>query len=454
MRRKLIVIPVILILAFFLFIQNCSPAHQSKAGKPGEYPTQYPDRIVATWNQDPSSSFNVTWRTDSSITEGQAMIALAKDAPKFHLNAQSVEAKVQNLKADRVGEDVKANYHTATFKNLAPNTLYAYKVGANGKWSEWFQIKTACKQEKPFQFIYLGDAQTDILSHWSRDIRAAFGKASDAAFIIHAGDLVNHAHRNEEWGEWNLAGSFIQSMIPNIAVPGNHEYWRYTDNRDDPRLLSIHWRKQFEFPINGPEGLEETAYYIDYQGMRIIALNSNRKIDEQSKWLEKILKDNPNRWTVTTHHHPIYSSGEGRNNEELRAAWEPIYSKYGVDLVMQGHDHTYARGRTKNIKKGVNVRDRETGTVYVNSVSGSKMYNMRDTKWDPMNGVMKRAAENTQLYQTVSVTHDTLKFRAYTASGELYDSFDIVQQDGQLTNKIIEHPVEVEERTFENTMKY
>ncbi|MDZ7695333.1 MAG: hypothetical protein U5K69_30170 [Balneolaceae bacterium] len=82
-------------------------------------------------------------------------------------------------------------------------------------------------------------------------------------------------------------------MLPSIAIPGNHEYEGYTEELDEQDIeeLSIQWRPQFEFPLNGPDGLEETTYYIDYQGVRIIGLNSNEQIDKQAKWLENVLKD-------------------------------------------------------------------------------------------------------------------------------------------------------------------
>jgi len=460
-------ISLIFIYIVFFGIYGCSPAgeennsthghNHTHQGEPGEYPTQYPDRINVTWNGDPATSFAVTWRTDSTIEQGQAHIAPATPAPQFYRNANTFDSEVTRLKAGKIeGAGVSANYHTVVFEGLKPNTLYAYKVGHDGHWSEWFQIRTASKEQEPFSFIYVGDAQNGILSHWSRSIRTAYAEEPKARFVVHAGDLVNRAHRNVEWGRWNRAGAFIQSKLPGIAVPGNHEYEGYTEEQDEKDIenLSIHWRPQFEFPLNGPEGLEETVYYLDYQGMRIIALNTNEQIDKQTRWLEKVLQDNPNRWTVVTHHHPIYSSAEGRNNEKLRSSWQPLYKKYGVDLVMQGHDHTYARGQTRNITGGVNVKDPSSGTVYVNSVSGAKMYDLGEKGWKSFGGEMQRSAENTQLYQIVHVSRDTMKYRAYTVTGELYDAFDLLQQEGQKSNKMVEKTVEVQQRSFDNTITY
>ena len=58
----------------------------------------------------------------------------------------------------------------------------------------------------------------------------------------------------------------------------------------------------------------------------------------QAQWLDTVLAENPNRWTLVTHHHPIYSGSEGRDNPEMRDAWQPIYDKHHVDLVLAGHE--------------------------------------------------------------------------------------------------------------------
>ena len=205
--------------------------------------------------------------------------------------------------------------------------------------------------------------------------------------MIHAGDLINNAHNDGQWGEWHGAGGWVNGMIPSIPTPGNHEYAPLQP--DGPRTLSAQWRPQFTLPTNGPAGLEETCYYVDYQGVRIISLNTEEKREEQVAWLDRTLANNPNRWTILTFHRPMYSVARGRDNAELRNLWVPIFDKYRVDLVLQGHDHAYAR--SKNLRSGKNVRDNESGTVYVVSVSGPKMYNLEQEEW------MQRAAEDTQL---------------------------------------------------------
>ena len=61
--------------------------------------------------------------------------------------------------------------------------MYAYRVGNGNKhWSEWIQFRTASIESKPFEFVYFGDAQNHILSHWLRTIRMANKVAPNVAF--------------------------------------------------------------------------------------------------------------------------------------------------------------------------------------------------------------------------------------------------------------------------------
>ena len=99
------------------------------------------------------------------------------------------------------------------FNDLKPNTTYLYRVG-DGKfyWSEWIEFTTAKKEYSKTKFVYFGDSQNNVLSQWSRVIRKAYETAPDATFAIHAGDLVNDAHKDVEWAEWFKAGGFIHGQ--------------------------------------------------------------------------------------------------------------------------------------------------------------------------------------------------------------------------------------------------
>lgn len=376
-------------------------------------PSAFPDRITLTWSEDPATTQTVTWRTESGVQQTVAQVRKEDSSPHTDQNFEEYKAATRPLLTKEGREDL---YHHVVFRGLEPATLYMYRVGDGENWSEWFQFRTAEVKgsDHAFSFIYLGDGQNDLKSRWSRAIRQAFRHQPDARFFINTGDLINRAYTDREWGEFHHGASFIHSMIPLIATPGNHEYYRDENNVSH---LDPHWAGQFTFPKNGPAGEQDAVYYIDYQNVRVIGLNtqaanlSDESLEKQAKWLEKVLADNPQTWTILSFHHPIYSTSKNRDNKKLRERLKPLFDQYGVDLVLQGHDHTYARG------KGPNAT--ENGPVYLLSVSGPKMYNSDAEPW------MDVSLTHTQLYQVIHVSPTKLSFEAFKIDGSLFDSFEI-----------------------------
>ena len=137
---------------------------------------------------------------------------------------------------------------------------------------------------------------------------------------------------------------------------------------------------------------------------------------------------------------------------KLRSLWKPVLDKYRVDLVLQGHDHTYGRTGLEtpvaepvtigNVPTGVQNVDTFTGTIYVVSVSGPKMYNINPKPF------MKRVGEDTQLYQIIHIDGDTLRYESRTAIGDLYDGF-VLNKEAGLVNRITELEPAVPERRRE-----
>lgn len=454
-------------------VGEADPPHSQSHShaEPGVQASAYPDRITLSWAQDPSSSLSVSWRTDTTVTAPKAQIAPAAPSPSFQTRARTVDATPHPLDVAGVAPDsvhAPYHYHSVTFDSLQADATYAYRVGDGTHWSEWFHAQTASDQPEPFSFLYLGDAQNNLRSHWSRAIRAAYSKAPGAAFMVHVGDLINHADRNVEWSRWHQASDWIRSTMPMLPVPGNREYsqrgpdWNLSDgsvsgNPAEGTFLSAHWRPQFALPQNGPKGLKEQAYVLDHQGLRLIGLDpwaaavDSTALPRQTEWLQSVLSNTDARWTAVAIHIPIFSTVG--DYEGLREAWKPLFDKYQVDLVMQGHNHTYARGQIQNAVEGANTRS-PSGTVYVTSVAGAKMIEIKEGRWTDYDDIkLQRGGENTQLFQVVRVERDTMKYRSYTVTGERYDAFDLVKRPGNSPNEMIDRvPAGTPERTFENTI--
>ena len=405
-----------------------------------------PVRIVLGWAGDPATSQAVTWRTADPAASPQAQIGPA--AQGCTGAAGPVRTVAAGPRVVRAGSRRSVTHYGAAFTGLTPATRYAYRVGAGTSFSHWHCFSTASADPAPFRFIYLGDAQNGLGKKWPPVVRAAFAAAPDARFVVHAGDLVGDGHDDRQWGAWVAGLGAKASEVPGIPVPGNHDVIRSPLRRvfAAPDL----WNAHFALPANGPGDLPALAgqdYSVDYQGVRIVALDVNAFANEdfqesqrlrvqasQLKWLREVLGANPQRWTVVVQHYPVHSVAKHRDYAAMRRALGALYDEYGVDLVLQGHDHAY--GRTHKVFGSRLADPQAPGTVYAVSVSGSKMYAVTG-RWTYL---MARLHEGEPLYQVVSVDGDRLSYESREADGTSVDAFDLIKTSGAATRYVDRAP--------------
>lgn len=409
--------------------------------------TGIPDRIVLTPGADPSTSMAVAFRTDPRQALAEAEIRRAIASPARDTDAR----RVTGASAPIDTENGHALYHQVRFEDLEPGTAYSYRVrGADG-WSEWIDFRTAQPTNAPFQFIYLGDTQNRILEQGARAMRQAFQYAHNPSLVIHAGDLVasrDDMTHDDEWGQWTQSGGFLFASTPQMPAAGNHEYIDVIGaDGAETRTLSPHWPLQFALPNNGAGEAARTSYFVDYQGVRFIMLDGTAAIDlgaldNQTAWLEQTIAGAGERWTIVVMHQPIFTCARPEDTQPLNARWRPIFDARGVDLVLQGHDHCYGRWSDPP-EPGVQRRRRTTralnGPVYVVSVTGPKMYGLNQRVAQQAD----RWAEDTQMFQIIDVENDQLRYRAFTAAGELYDAFEL-RRDSRGRNRLHERAVDID----------
>ena len=407
----------------------------SPAGLPADVSTdRQPSRVILGFDGDPATSRAVTWRTAVAIAGPVAEIAPDGPSPALDRSAASVRATSTMVDLEGGGTGY---HHTARFSRLRPGGRYAYRVGDGKTWSEWFVFTTAGVAAAPFRFLYLGDAQAGLDSTWPRAVRAAYAHAPDARFIVAAGDTVAEGYDDNLWRQWAAGIGFIAASVPSLPIPGNHDEHRPPTARDSGKVLqpSELWHAHFAVPRNGPAALGELGrpfYYVDYQGVRVIAIDSNpyankdyveneraRVKAEATAWLRAVLSSNPNRWTIVVQHHPIYPVAKGRDYVDMRAALLPLYDEFHVDLVLQGHDHAYARSVPLRAGRPAAAPDR--GTVYMIANSGAKMYEI-DSPWA---GLMTKVFTDVQSYQVIAVDARTLKLESYSADGRPIDTLEL-----------------------------
>jgi predicted phosphodiesterase len=246
-------------------------------------------------------------------------------------------------------------------------------------------------------------------------------------FIVHAGDLVNRAGRDAEWGEWHAAAGWINRSVVAIPTPGNHEY--------GSKQLTTHWRPQFTLPENGVKGLEETNYYVDIHGVRMVALNSNRMQKEQAEWLDNLFPTTRTAGPCSPSTTPSIPRPALATTRRLRELWQPILDKHRVDIVLTGHDHTYARS---NLRTGLNTQEGTAGTVYVVSVSGPKMYNL--DREDPGCSVPPRTRSSARSFALTATPCSTRPAPPVASSTMPSTSTSSQGKPNQLVNKVPQTP--------------
>jgi 3',5'-cyclic AMP phosphodiesterase CpdA len=217
--------------------------------------------------------------------------------------------------------------------------------------------------------------------------------------------------------------------------------------------------------------LQETVYVTRYPNLDVFVLNSEALgnmglLQAQARWLDKQLQHSSAQWRIVTMHHPVFSScgmplnTPGQDEPDVRAAFLPVFLKHNVDLVLQGHDHTYSRGSI-GIANDVNIvaspaTSKKVKSVFLTSVAGSKNYPQKPTRWQQYSkyGVtLDRIGENTPTYQIIKKVGNRIEFQSYMTDGELYDGFTLEKdQTGQNTLRVDAGlPIQ---RTFANTGPY
>ena len=156
------------------------------------------------------------------------------------------------------------------------------------------------------------------------------------------------------------------------------------------------------FNMNGQQ------YYTYKKGnVRFFALDSNYMDPQQLAWLEKELQNSGSDWKICYFHHPLYSSGAYHGSSvELRTLLEPLFVKYGVNVVFSGHEHIYER-----------VKPQE-GIYYFTEGCSGELRKGNLTKTD----LTAAGYDQDRTFMLVEISGDELYFQTISRVGLTVDS--------------------------------
>ena len=157
----------------------------------------------------------------------------------------------------------------------------------------------------------------------------------------------------------------------------------------------------------------ERYYTYAKKNVKFFALDSDYMDPKQLQWIDTELKNARDDWKIVYFHHPLYSSG-GRHGSEvdLRVTLEPLFVKYGVNVVYAGHDHVYER---INPQKG----------IYYFVVGSSGQLRGGDLKKTTLTAA---GFDQDQVFLLNEIDKDELFFQAITRTGKTVDAGVITRQ--------------------------
>jgi 3',5'-cyclic AMP phosphodiesterase CpdA len=219
---------------------------------------------------------------------------------------------------------------------------------------------TLRNSEQPLlRFVSLADTGTGATGQYA--VAAAmtrFHQLNPYDLAVLAGDnIYNNGEIEKIRAVFELPyQGLLQQGVKFQAVLGNHDI--RTDNGDP----------QVRYPGFNMQG----RYYTFRRGdVQFFALDTNHNADwtNQLPWLDKELSRSDAPWKVVVGHHQMYSSGHYGVNHELIKKLTPLFQQYGVQLYINGHDHTYERTHPIN------------GTTYLTCGAGAGLRPVGRSKW-------------------------------------------------------------------------
>ncbi|GHG74333.1 metallophosphoesterase [Comamonas sp. JC664] len=234
--------------------------------------------------------------------------------------------------------------HAVVLTGLKPGTEYTYEVSACGLRTPAKRFRTApVPGTRSVHFITVGDFGTGGSNQ--RKVVAAMVKQRAELFVALGDNAYADGTEAEIQNNLFVPMEALLAEVPFYASLGNHEY---VTNQGQPYLDNLY------LPSNNPDGTER-YYSFDWGHVHFVALDSNCAVglasadrctrDAQKAWLERDLAGSTQPWKIVFFHHPPWSSGEHGSQLSMRRHFGPIMEKYGVDLVLTGHDHNYERSK-------------------------------------------------------------------------------------------------------------
>ncbi|MBP1686730.1 MAG: Calcineurin-like phosphoesterase [Deltaproteobacteria bacterium] len=246
-------------------------------------------------------------------------------------------------------------------------------------------------QPKAVRFAVIGDSGTGYTAQYEiGDWMQAYHEVFPFDFVIMLGDNLYGGFSTTDYeAKFRLPYKpLLDKKVAFYAALGNH------DSTAETFFVPFH--------MGG-----ERFYAFTKGNARFFVLDSTYLDAAQLRWLEKELRATDTDWKIVYMHHPIYSAGSYHSvDPELRRVLEPLFLKYGVDVVFSGHEHFYERLQPQH------------GITYFTSGAAGKLHHRKLTQ-----PYLSAAGYDADLhFMLIEIAGDDLAYRAISRTGKVVDS--------------------------------
>lgn len=308
-------------------LSACADSSAPGVATPSPVPRSGPRGVHLSWTDDPRTTRTVTWFTDA-VDDAPGVVEFGSAGL-----TQTIEAMTE------AAFDSPVTTHRATIRGFDPALPLRYRVRNGVSASPEFVVKPSPVES--FRFAHFGDHGRTV---YSRAVREGILQRGSDFFVI-AGDLSYANGEQPIWDDWFNQIEHLAAQVPMMCCPGNHE---------DKDGTGAAYRTRFSHP-----GRSETYYSFDYGRVHFMvstggALISDGTLPAELLKIETDLATAALRraageidYIVFLQHFTIWTDEEGRSpaNPTLVLLEENIMLRYGVDLLLVGHDHSYQRSQ-------------------------------------------------------------------------------------------------------------
>jgi hypothetical protein len=343
---------------------SSAPAFHVTPDTAGAPPVQ---GLHLTFGADPRTQMVVSWLTDGPVKNPRVHYGTLQ-----HGFGSGADARTRTYVDGTSGRTVYV--HHAALNRLHPGTDYLYLVAHDGTTPDSGSFRTAPSGRAPLTFTSFGDQSAPQVT-WAADGTVGLDANSTPAtkdivsgieqvaplFHLLNGDLCYanlDVDRVRTWNNFFTNNTRSARFRPWMPAAGNHEiekangpiglgayqaYFALPSTETDPELAGL-WYAFTAGSVrvivlqNDDNCLQDggDVYISGYSGGRQLAfLEKELRAARSSREID---------WVVVAMHQVMISSSDANGADlGLRQKYGPLFDKYGVDLVLCGHEHNYER---------------------------------------------------------------------------------------------------------------